>query len=186
MPKQITTDEFIKRARKVHGDKYDYSKSVYTRSCNKVITICKEHGEFLVIANDHLYNKTGCSKCAKQYTPTTEEFIDRAKKVHGDRYDYSKSVYVGAAVKLIVICKKHGEFCPTPANHCNGSGCKKCGYESNEISLSVSQNEFIERATRIHKNKYDYSVAVYTKGRNKIKIICPKHGEFLQKANSHL
>ena len=186
MPKQSTTEEFVYKARKIHGDKYDYSKSVYTRSCDKVIIICKEHGEFLCRANDHLYNKTGCSKCAKQYAPTTEEFIDRAKKVHGDRYDYSKSVYAGTAIKLTVICKKHGEFFPTPANHCNGSGCKKCGYESNKISLSVSQEEFIKRATQIHKNKYDYSVAVYTKGRNKIKIICPKHGEFLQKANSHL
>lgn len=117
---------------------------------------------------------------------TTDEFIKGARKVHGDKYDYSKSVYTGAAVKLTVICKKHGEFCPTPANHCNGSGCKKCGYESNEISLSVSQNEFIERATRIHKNKYIYADTVYTKTHNKIKIICPVHGEFYQTAGVHL
>jgi len=60
--KNITNDEFIEKIKLVHGDLYDYSNVVYSLSNEKVNIICKEHGEFIQRANDHL-NGSGCPKC---------------------------------------------------------------------------------------------------------------------------
>ena len=61
---------------------------------------------------------------------TTEEFIAKAKAVHGNRYDYSKVVYVNTQTKVCIICKEHGEFWQKPKNHLCGNGCVKCSKES--------------------------------------------------------
>lgn len=128
-PKQLTTEEFIKRAKKVHGDKYDYSKVNYITQLDDVIIICPKHGEFLQCAKTHMRG-FGCSKCGGVYKPTTEEFIENCKKVHGDKYDYSKVEYVNNKSKVMIICKTHGEFLQNPNNHLSGSDCPKCACAS--------------------------------------------------------
>ena len=178
MLKQITTDEFIKRARKVHGDKYDYSKSVYVGALKKLIVICKEHGEFLVIASDHLNKKTGCSKCAGKHTPTPGEFIKLARKVHGDKYDYSKTTCVRLRDKTTIICPIHGEFLQSPKNHLRSTGCDKCNI--------ITTEEFVQRAKQIHGDRYDYSKTEYISSRKKVIIKCSVHGEFLQEPHAHV
>jgi hypothetical protein len=124
--KKITTEEFIKKSKKIHGDRYDYSKCVYVNSSSKVNIICKEHGLFEQTPHNHL-KPQGCSKCNGGVVDNVNEFIKKSKKIHGERYDYSKCVYVNSSSKVNIICKEHGLFKQKPNNHIGkGYGCSKC------------------------------------------------------------
>ena len=130
----ITQEEFIKRAKEKHGDKYDYSKVNYTGSHNKVTIICPIHGEFEQVAKEHL--KYGCLKCSQQLLgnrtrKTKEYFIQKAKETHGEIYDYSKVEYKGTEIPVCIICPDHGEFWQTPHTHLGGHGCPMCSNEKN-------------------------------------------------------
>ena len=183
--KVTDTKSFIEKAKSKHGDKYDYSNTVYYKSKEKLEIICKTHGKFEQVAAEHLKGY-GCSKCSKKYKPTLEEWIERAKLIHGDTYDYSKAVYIDNKTPIEVICKEHGSFYPIPNNHLKGSGCSKCDYIRRHFKYKKSTEQFILEASIIHNNKYDYSkVDYYNKSKN-VCIICPKHGEFWQDPSSHL
>ena len=117
---------------------------------------------------------------------STEEWIQKAKEIHGDKYDYSKVEYCGAHTKVCIICPTHGEFWQTPAKHLSGKGCKKCGIERTNASNRLTTEEFIRRAKEIHGDKYDYSKTNYIDAKTKVTIICPIHGEFVQNPVSHL
>lgn len=183
-------DEFIEKSTEVHGDRYDYTKVVYSKANEKVIIICKKHGEFEQIPSDH-YGGHGCAKCggeqnADNYRKTTAEFVEKANLIHGDKYDYSKSNYVNSKTKLTIICQKHGEFEQIPSDHLYGKGCRLCANEQNRNNCRSDTDEFIEKSIKIHGNTYDYTKVNYLKAQEKIIIICKKHGEFEQQACSHL
>lgn len=180
MPPRITNEEFVRRARLKHGDKYDYSKCNYLNGREKVIIICPIHGEFKQKGRDHLKGHR-CPKCFGTPKSNTEDFIEKAKKVYGNEYDYSKVLYRGNKIKVTIICPKHGEWQVTPNNFLRGSRCPRC-FGNDRIATE----DFIEKASKIHHNKYDYSKVNYTGGRNKVLIICPEHGEFEQIASIHL
>lgn len=188
--KKLTREKFIEKAKQVHGDKYDYSKVEYINSQTKVCIICKKHGEFWQKPNSHLLGY-GCNKCAiekrsKLATKTTDSFIERAKKVHDDKYDYSKVEYKGKDMNVCIICPKHGEFWQTPHNHLIGAGCPKCKNEYISKKYSDTTETFIEKARKVHGDKYDYSKVNYINSQTKVCIICPEHGEFWQRPNNHL
>lgn len=185
MSKKKTTNEIIKKAHEVHGDKYDYSKVEYVDAKTKICIICPEHGEFWQKAIMHIRGN-GCPECNSKKKLTNAQFIKRAKKVHGDKYDYSKVWYKGSDVKVCIICPEHGEFWQTPHNHLNGRGCKKCGIEKRTKERSLTTEEFIKRATIKHNGKYDYSKVEYVNWFTPVCIICPEHGEFWQRAGDHL
>ena len=124
-----TKDEFIREARKVHGDKYDYSKVKYKNANTNIIIICPIHGDFPQTPNQHL--NYGCKKCGFIKTGLSrrsnkEIFIKKARKLHGDKYDYSKVNYVNERTEIIIICPIHSDFPQTPHNHLGGQGCPKC------------------------------------------------------------
>ena len=125
------TEQFIAEARLVHGDKYDYSKTEYVDWKTKICIICPVHGEFWQIANSHLQG-FGCKKCSnllksKKMTFGKDEFINKAKKKHGSKYDYSKVIYENYWKRVCIICPEHGEFWQTPRSHLCGRGCPICG-----------------------------------------------------------
>lgn len=186
---RMTTEEFIEKAKKVHGDKYDYSKVNYVDTKTKVIIVCKKHGEFEQTPNSHLSGK-GCPICRNEHTgnisrKSLEEFIKEAKKIHGDKYDYSLVNYVNCSTKVKLICPIHGEFEITPNKHLSGRGCRKCGVEKRTKCQTFTTEDFIAKARKIHGDKYDYSKSIYTGYDNKLTIICPTHGEFEQTPDSH-
>lgn len=118
---------------------------------------------------------------------TTEEFIEKAKEIHSDKYDYSKVSYVSAKTKVCIICKKHGEFWQRANHHLEGRGCPECGRVSQWVKRNkMTTEEFIRKVKTIHNNKYDYSKVNYINSHVKVCIICPEHGEFWQEANSHI
>jgi hypothetical protein len=112
---------------------------------------------------------------------TTDYFIEKAKKVHENNYDYSLSDYVKADEKVIIVCKKHGKFLQTPANHYR-EGCPVCS----EDKFRSSTEEFIKKALLIHKNKFDYSKVNYINALTKVEIVCKKHGSFFQTVGNHI
>lgn len=126
-----TTEEFISRAKKIHGDKYDYSKTEYINNNKKVCIICPVHGEYWKTPYKHINNKQGCPHCSKLAKLTKEIFIERANKVHNNKYNYSKAEYKTVEDKVCIICPTHGEFWQTPHSHMSGVGCPKCHEEHN-------------------------------------------------------
>jgi len=121
----VTSAMFLDRAKEAHGDTYDYSKVEYKNTSIKVKIICPEHGIFHQSPEKHVRGQ-GCPKCSGFLKKTTESFIEKAKSIHGDRFDYSLVQYVGAKMKVTIICPKHGPFEQTPDAHYNSKGCKSC------------------------------------------------------------
>ena len=183
--KYMDTDFFIQKAKEVHGDRYDYSKTKYVRDKIKVIITCPEHGDFLQIPGSHLHG-CGCPYCGGSKKKTTELFIQESRKIHGGKYDYSKVEYVNNHTKVSIICPEHGEFWQTPREHLNGCGCPECGLNSRRQKRRITNEKFLEKANYIHGEKYLYKDFKFSKEKDKIKIICPKHGEFEQTVDSHL
>lgn len=122
----------------------------------------------------------------KKTAKTTEEYVNEVKTVHGDKYDYSQIVYINNHTYIHVICPKHGGF-DVRADHFRcGAGCKECFKERQSEKHLLTNTQFIEKASNIHGNKYDYSITKYTGYRNIIDIVCPIHGKFTQNAGDHL
>ena len=184
--KNITTEEFIRRSKKVHGDKYDYRETEYTKAKNHVKIYCNKHKDFFYQRPAHHFNGRGCAYCAGSMTYTRNDFIQKLKEIHGNEYNYSKVMYKNSITKIIIVCKKHGEFKQIPSAHMVGQGCPKCGIQKNIQSRRISTEEFIEKAEKIHRNKYDYSRVDYKSAKEKIIIICKKHGEFKSSPDNHL
>jgi hypothetical protein len=177
---RTTKEEFLKRAKEIHGDTYDYSKVVYNRVMDKVIITCKKHGDFYQIANNHIRGK-GCKKCLNF---SMEEFLEKAFAVHGNKYTYSKTVYKNIKTKVIITCPNHGDFSQQPHHHLLGNGCRECSFDRKRSTFQ----EVISKANKIHNNYYSYDTEglKYTNDRQKINIICPKHGKFQQSITSHI
>ncbi len=117
---------------------------------------------------------------------TTEEFISRARRVHGNRYDYALVEYSGTHIPVKIICREHGEFEQKPNIHLIGHGCQTCGTLAGANATRLNTEQFIAKAKRVHGDKYDYSLVSYETRRLPVKIVCPTHGEFEQKPQDHL
>lgn len=175
--KKISYEEFLEKANKVHGDKYDYSLVEYINFNTKIKIINNEDGRiFEQTPNKHIK----CIKPRGLSTINTENFTIRAKEIHGERYDYSLVECKNAYSYVKIICPEHGEFEQLAINHLKGFGCQKCNL------LYITNNDFITKAREMHGDKYNYSLVEYKNTSEKIKIICPAHGEFMQYPGHHL
>lgn len=141
MVRKLTTEEFIEKAKTIHGDKYDYSLVEYKTNQDKVKIICKNCGRiFEQKPNNHLQDK-GCLNCGQlkshqKRLKTTEEFIKEAKKIYGKKYDYSEFEYEGAKVKGKILCNTCKEFFyTTPSNFLRGRKCPKCAFKQKSILI---------------------------------------------------
>lgn len=178
--KKLTTEQFILKAIKVHGDEYDYSKTNYIGRDKEISYRCKVHGEISQLAGNHLSGK-GCKHCSGNTKSITEEFIQKARIIHGSTYDYSGVAYETAKIKVKIVCSEHGGFLQSPNAHLAGKGCKFCAG-----TAKLNTNDFIAKAKAIHKSKYDYSKTDYVLSHLPVIIICERHGEFSQTPNAHL
>lgn len=126
-------NDFVFKSKSMHGEKYDYSKFIYKDSKTKSIIICPIHGDFSQTPSSHLSGR-GCPKCAGTLKSNSKDFIEKAKTIHGDKYNYNKVNYKNNISKVIITCKEHGDFSQTPANHLSGQGCIKCWKENQIIN----------------------------------------------------
>ena len=180
MSKKLTTEEFIEKSKKVHGDRYDYSLVEYKNNNTKVKIICSKHGVFEQTLKNHL--NSNCPKCSNNNIKLTKkDFIKKSREIHGNKYDYSLVEYKNNHTKVKIICPKHGFFEQIPYSHLNGFSCKKCsGFNI------LTTKDFIKKAIEVHGNKYDYSLVEYENSKRKVKIVCPIHGVFEQNTTHHL
>jgi len=206
--KDEKTKKFIRRSLKIHGLKYDYSKTIYIRSKDKVTMTCPivGHGDFSIFPHDHLRTNRdcGCPTCGKIRTmmkrrDTQDEFIEKSKKLYPERLDYSKVNYINSRTKVILICKKHGtEFKIFPSSHLKGNfGCPNCVSEllseerkkhKGEKMVYWDYSRFEAAGKEKFNDKFDYSKAKdeFTGFLTPVTIICPEHGEFKQSPRNHL
>lgn len=174
---------------------WDYSRNKlppdnYSFGSNKkVYWICDKHQSYLT----EIYSRVigcGCRKCgteatAKKLSMNVGVWIEKCNIIHNNYYDYSKSTYINTHTKLIIICPKHKEFFQTPNKHLSGRGCRKCADIKGKQKRSLTQEEFLFRAYKIHKN-YDYDKVIYINYNTPIIITCKTHGDFKQKPSDHL
>lgn len=190
MLKRLTTEEFKQRADIIHNGKYTYLKSEYKNAYTEVCITCPIHGDFYQTPHSHLRGR-GCKKCGIEKSRqskfyNTEEFIGKAKEIHGDKYDYSLVDYKGCGVGVLIICPKHGVFLQKPLKHLQNCGCQKCGKENRAKLKTKTTQEFIQRAMGIYGELYDYSQVNYVKAKQKVDVVCRKHGVFQVSPDNHL
>ena len=186
----VSQDYFIKRLKEKWGNEYDYSKVHYINKKTPVTIVCNKHGAFKRTPSNIFHNKGGCPKCEKEKMKidSHDNFLRKAKEIHGSIYDYSNVEYIDSSTKVLIICHKHGSFMQTPNEHLDGCGCPKCGYERNAKKFRMTKNEFVLKANSVHgDNRYDYTNSNYVNSITYIKIKCNKCGNtFFQIPSSHL
>ncbi|AYV75847.1 MAG: hypothetical protein Terrestrivirus3_116 [Terrestrivirus sp.] len=175
----MNTEKFIQLAKEKHGDKYDYSFVEYINSDIKLKINCNIHGIFEQKSTRHLQGQ-GCISCANSKKLTTDEFVQRAIQIHGEKYIYKNFIYKKCMEKIKIECKEHGFFDQLPSAHLRGQGCPKCGNKMKSI------DNFTDRVNKIHLNKYTYNLEGFGCISNYILITCKDHGEFKQKGRDHL
>jgi hypothetical protein len=185
-----TTEKFVSEAKAVHGGLYDYSEVKYINTKTEVIIKCVTHGAFSQLPFNHLKG-AGCPKCANKFKGdnsrlTLDQFIEQARKVHGDRYGYDKVVYEKNNKKVAIECKKHGLFWQTPADHCQGRGCVHCGNEASAKTRTTDTGVILGRLLQKHEGRYSYPAFEYVNQEQVIDIMCPDHGVFRQKVGVHM
>ena len=188
---KMTTDDFVAKAKEIHGDKYDYSlvdmTMVNSVVKDKVCIICPEHGPFWKTPQHHLLRKQGCPQCAVPNAHMdTETFILKARKIHNNKYSYPNTVYTKSHAKVKIVCPIHGEFEQEAHIHLDGHGCPKCAKVQTASKKKTGLDKLVERAQNVHNFKYDYSETEYVDANTSVRIICPKHGAFKQKPGNHL
>jgi len=158
MGKRKTTEEFIVDAYCKHGDRYNYKFVEYKNAKTKVKIICSTHGIFEQTPGNHLNGK-GCSECSGNKKLNTEEFIEKAKAIHGNKYDYSLVEYKNAKINIKIICSEHGIFEQIVSNHLSGKGCSKCKRSSFIPSYyDVYQPQLEPYGVKCRRNKENNNV----------------------------
>lgn len=171
--KLITVEVFLNRAEEVHRGKYTYPNFIPCKAKDKIDILCKCHGLFQQSYDSHLNKMAGCPECSKlelgAYKKLNiEQFIERAKSIHGNIYDYSKVKYISYAKKVEIICPDHGSFLQTPNNHLYGKKCNICSKENN----SFQKERFIKTKCKtaifyvlkcFNDNEEFYKIGITTK-----------------------
>lgn len=191
--KRKSQEDVIAKFVSIWGDRFDYSKVNYVNSDTRVVIVCGKHGDFSLTSYQH-NSGSGCYKCGresaaiktgKKNKQSQVEFIAECKKKHGDRYDYSKTVYEHSSKLITVGCSVHGDFVTKAASHKYGSGCTKCALAERSKAYSMLPGTFWSRVNEKHGSTYEY-LCEFTGLDNNISIRCDIHGTFEQKACLHL
>jgi hypothetical protein len=178
-PAKLNNLLFIDKANIVHNNKYDYSQVEYINGSIKVKINCKNHGIFEQLPINHLRGQN-CPTCSNRHKVTNELFIEKANKIHNNKYNYSEIEYINNQTNIKILCKEHGYFFQTPQNHLKGNQCYKCS------NIIKTNEDFINKSNIIHKNVYEYLKCNYNNARSKVIITCKIHGDFLQTPNDHI
>ena len=184
--------EFITTSNLKYYNKYDYSLVKYINDYTSVLVICPEHGELLVLAGRHRRGVHGCLKCCQleiSQRPDTNDFVQRATIKHGDKYNYSKTVYIDEDTPVYIISSA-GEFYQTPKIHLlDGDSDPNIEYKQCDYLLyknAEKTSNFVQKATLKHGDKYRYSDTVYYGMDSRVDIKCVKHGCLYQTPIQHL
>jgi hypothetical protein len=184
-----TLETFITQAKEIHGNKYDYSKVEWKNTRTPITIICRIHGEFTQVPQNHIRLKCGCRKCGRigiNQKYNTEYFIKHAKLIHDNKYDYSNAQCFNATDKVEIICSAHGSFKQNANQHLQGHGCSKCNFDQMAKDRAMGKELFINKAKELFGEMYDYSKVEYINAQKNVCLICSIHGEFEVTPNNHL
>jgi len=189
LSRRVTQEEFIEKCKNNHGEIYEYTKTKYIDSKTPVLIKCKTHG--FVEQVPVKFVKRGCSFCNEErrlsaQRCSTEEFIQKAINVHKKIYGFDKTDYIGSKKPVIIKCMKHGYFTIIPSNFLKGSGCRSCGIERGGNKRRSNSKEFIQKAIKIHGDRYDYNNVVYKSAKEHVDVTCRVHGDFSVSPSNHL
>ena len=173
-----------------------YKLRYFTKYPNSTIKILEKTKEgFIVFKDNYGVCKTKSSDLLRNNYKTkigaainkSEYFTNKSKEIFGGAFDYSLFEYKTLKQESIIICPIHGKFNKTPHAHLYlKQGCQKCGRNALVSKVSKTTEDFINKSNDVHNFKYDYKLTIYTKISNKVKIVCPTHGEYEQIAGNHL
>lgn len=182
----MSKEDFILKSNIKHKNFYNYNKVEYKKSTTPVIITCPVHGDFKQKPDIHLQG-SGCHICGREKTImakklTKEIFVKRANLIHNNFYKYDNVHYTTNNKKVLITCPKHGDFKQLPSMHLSGFGCIKCRNDKQKLPFEV----FVNRSNKKHNYKYTYGKNSYITLNKKVKIKCPIHGWFNQRANTHM
>lgn len=185
MGTKISLDEIQNRLKSVFGDKYEFDFTNFKDTHSKIGVKCPTHGWSQQILKN-LFKGHGCRKCSYIVISDKQKnnlgsILDRFKSAHGSKYDYSKFNYINNRTDSTIICPIHGEFKQSAWTHYRGHGCPSCSRNKR-----FKRDEFIDVANSVHNKNYIYDFVEYDNMHTKVKIVCPKHGEFTQMAQAHV
>lgn len=178
---KLTLGVVLQRFIAIHGNDYDYSKVEYISSEEKVQILCKQCKKYFYQAPYKHWNGQGCPYCAKTANRlTTKEFITRCRKVHGNKYNYDKAIYINSNKKILIHCNQcNRDFWQLPSSHLRGHGCKWCIKEIHKNNRTITKKEWLHRFKAIHKDKYTY-LDIPLGIKNKITIQCNTCGNIFK------
>ncbi|MFW6225878.1 MAG: hypothetical protein ACOC3V_02865 [bacterium] len=186
MPTKSNFNTLKEKFTELYNHKYDYSKSNYINNRTKICIICPIHGDFYSTTYNHLRG-TECPSCKPNLNMDNNSFINKSKKIHGNKYDYSLIDYKNNKTKVKIICIKHNHiFQQRPNDHLLGQGCILCKKDKLSSLKKYTKKIFLNKSKEIHGDKYDYSLVKYNGIDNKVNLICPEHGEFKQSPKNHM
>jgi len=187
--RMLTTEDFIEKAKKVYGDEYTYKNTIFKGHRTSVTVTCSVHGDFTTTPSYFLQGR-GCSKCLKENKRKKLEnkFIKRAKEINDDKNDYSEVHYVDDKTKVKITCNisGHGSFFQSPRKHIYGKhDCPKCGVIKAHILHRRTTKQFIEESKAMYKDEngndlYGYDRCIYTSYKDKVELYCFKHKEYFK------
>lgn len=161
---KIGLEKFIIRAKQIHGDLYDYSQTFYERTTKKLQVVCRKHGMWKVTPHNHIIHKSGCPRCAANLRKQKlrKEWcgvVQQANKIHQNKYNYSKYIYINSKHKSTIKCPKHGEFLQTMEKHIlQQTGCPKCKRSRGEERIALTLNKmkiiFVEQKKFLNHKKH--------------------------------
>jgi len=169
MSKKLTTEEFIEKVRKIHGDNYEYPEK-YINSTTKMKIICPFHGVFFQTPNKHLQGQK-CKYCSKSLH--IRDYINQVNNIHNNYYLYNNINYINTKTDIIVTCPKHGDFIINANHHLKGYGCPLCNKGS-----YLTTKTFIIKALEIYGDSFSYEKTNYINNKTKMTVTCSKHGDF--------
>jgi hypothetical protein len=199
MPKQLTQQEATEKAVNTHGDRYDLSRLVYSRSKDLVTIGCKVHGWFNICYRDFTssIDAAGCQTCSKEVylsrkvawnKASVEDALKKMTSKYGDQFTYDMSNFQSCTEKVGITCRTHGEFQMSPHQHIAiHYGCAECGKKASADNRKTGKTGNMAKAINLHDDVYDYSLVPEGVGSKvKINIICQSHGVFTKTWNEHL
>lgn len=178
------TEKFIVKSKSIYGESYDYSKVVYLGKLVKVELVCPSHGSFFLTPDAHYVR--GCPRCSAIRRCTSarmsaSKFVEKAKRIHGNRYGYHLLEYRGKREKVLIVCPEHGNFWQLPFNHLSGRGCQACvGLER------YTRETFVRRARKLYGDQFSYDNMKDGGCLDSVVITCRRHGDFTIRANGFL
>ena len=190
----MSRDELILFFNEANNNQYEYSRmEEYVNNHTHITVTCREHGDFKATPATHKKG-VGCMACGhKKSTASSrispEDFIKECNIKHNFEYDYSLTIYTNCKDKIIVICKKHGQYEVQADSHKRGTRCNNCATEETHEQQKMSIEYFMNKAFKLFGDKFDYSRVheTYDCIRSKLNIKCNTHNIwFYQNADSHL